>query len=76
MPIELLQEAFSTRPKVRQLFICYSEALLAQTFQIVACNAGHGVEARCCRWILTSHDRVGRDELPLAREFLAKMLGV
>lgn len=76
MPIEPLQEAFDTRPTVRQLFIRYSEALLAQTFQIVACNAVHGVEARCCRWILTSHDRVGRDELPLTHEFLAEMLGV
>ncbi|QFU18041.1 helix-turn-helix domain-containing protein [Microvirga thermotolerans] len=74
--LEPLQEAFETRPNLRQLFLRYVEALLTQTFQIVACNAVHSVEARCCRWLLSTHDRVGRDELPLTHEFLAEMLGV
>ncbi len=76
MPIEPLLDAFEARLKVRQLFIRYTEALLAQTFHIVACNAVHSVEARCCRWILRTHDRVERDDLPLTHEFLAEMLGV
>jgi len=76
MPIEPLQEAFDTRAGIRKLFLRYSEALLAQTFLIVACNAVHSVEARCCRWILSTHDRVGQDDLPLTHEFLAQMLGV
>ncbi len=54
----------------------YTEALLAQTFQTVACNAVHSVEARCCRWILATQYRVGRNELLLTHEFLAEMLGV
>jgi hypothetical protein len=54
----------------------YGEVLLAQTFQTVSCNAVHVVEARCCRWILSMHDRADRDALPLTHEFLAEMLGV
>jgi CRP-like cAMP-binding protein len=76
MPVTALQEAFDTHPGVRSLFMRYIEVLLEQTFQIVACNAVHGVEARCCRWILTTQDRVGKSDLPLTHEFLAEMLGV
>ncbi len=59
-----------------QPILNYGEALLGQTFQTVACNAIHPVEARCCRWILAMHDRTNEDTLPLTHEFLAVMLGV
>jgi CRP-like cAMP-binding protein len=49
---------------------------MAQTLQSVACNAAHSVEARCCRWILSTHDRLNQDDVPLTHEFLAEMLGV
>ena len=74
--IERLKEAVEASAALRQLIRLYIEALLAQTFQIVACNAVHSVEARCCRWILSTHDRVDQDTLPLTHEFLAEMLGV
>jgi CRP-like cAMP-binding protein len=71
-----LRQAADARPDMRRLLQRYTEALLAQTFQTVACNAVHSVEARCCRWILATHDRANRDDLPLTHEFLAQMLGV
>jgi CRP-like cAMP-binding protein len=74
--VERLNEAVEASPALRQLFRLYVEALLAQTFQSVACNAVHSVEARCCRWILSTRDRVNQDKLPLTHEFLAEMLGV
>ncbi|MBM6582997.1 Crp/Fnr family transcriptional regulator [Microvirga sp. BT689] len=73
---EQLNEVRNTRPKLRQLFMNYGEAFLAQTFQTVSCNALHPVEARCCRWILAMHDRAEGDTLPLTHEFLSEMLGV
>jgi CRP-like cAMP-binding protein len=73
---ERLNEARNARPKLHHLLTSYGEALLAQTFQTVACNAVHAVEARCCRWILSMHDRADQDSLPLTHEFLAEMLGV
>jgi CRP-like cAMP-binding protein len=74
--IDTLNQAVQARPKVRQLFFCFGEALLAQTLQTVACNAVHSVETRCCRWILSTRDRVDSDALPLTHETLAEMLGV
>ncbi len=73
---ERLNELRNARPKLRQLIAFYGEALLAQTFQTVSCNAVHVVEARCCRWILSIHDRTDQATLPLTHEFLAEMLGV
>lgn len=74
--IERLREAADASPELNELLLLYTEALLAQTFQIVACNAIHTVEARCCRWILSTQDRVNRTTLPLTHEFLADMIGV
>jgi CRP-like cAMP-binding protein len=65
-----------TCPSLRQVIMNYGETFLAQTFQTVSCNALHPVEARCCRWILSMHDRADGDSLPLTHEFLAEMLGV
>src|SRR5215213_5746880 len=76
IPFERLNEVRNARPGLRQLIMNYGEVLLAQTFQTVACNAVHVVEARCCRWILSMHDRADQDTLPLTHEFLAAMLGV
>jgi CRP-like cAMP-binding protein len=74
--IKQLQEAVDASPSLRDLLFRYVQALLSQTFQTVACNAAHSVEARCCQWILKTHDRVSRRELSLTHEFLAEMLGV
>jgi CRP-like cAMP-binding protein len=76
IPFERIDRVRNARPKVRELIANYNEALLNQTFQSVSCNAVHTVEARCCRWILSMHDRSGQDALPLTHEFLAEMLGV
>jgi CRP-like cAMP-binding protein len=74
--VEKLTEAGSVNLKIRQLILRFTEALLTQTLQTVACNAVHSVEARCCRWILTTRDRVDHDALPLTHETLAELLGV
>jgi CRP-like cAMP-binding protein len=55
----------------------YTQALIAQIAQTAACNRLHPVEARCARWLLMTHDRVGgAEQFPLTQEFLAQMLGV
>jgi DNA-binding transcriptional regulator YhcF (GntR family) len=50
--------------------------MMSRVLQNVACNAIHGAEARCSRWILSMHDRLEGDTVPLTHEFLADMLGV
>ena len=54
----------------------YVHSLMIQLGQQAACNGLHNVEERCSRWLLTAHDRVGLEELPITQEFLSQMLGV
>jgi CRP-like cAMP-binding protein len=69
----LLQEESGT---LRQLLYRYAQALFNQLAQHVVCNRLHRIAQRCARWLLLTHDRVGRDEFPLTHDFLALMLGV
>jgi CRP-like cAMP-binding protein len=43
----------------------YARAFLTQVTQQVACNNMHSVEERCCRWILSTGDRVGTAGVPM-----------
>ena len=74
-PIELLQSEFKRSEHVRDLFVSYSETLLSQVQQTVACNALHTTEQRICRWLLMMHDRAEGEALPYTHEFLSHMLG-
>lgn len=76
IPTERVHEAIAARPDIRESFLRFVEALFFQTLQILACNALHSVEKRCCRWILSMHDRMEQDTLPLTHELLAEMIGV
>ena len=71
-----LESAKERSSLIRDLFSRYADTLLAQTMQSVACNALHPIDARLCRWLLTTHDRVDSDEIALTQEYLAEMLGV
>jgi CRP-like cAMP-binding protein len=53
----------------------YSQGLLMLIMQSTGCMAMHTVQARCCRWLLMTHDRIHKDEFHLSHEFLAMMLG-
>src|SRR6202049_3666715 len=74
-PIELLQSEFKRSEYVRDLFVSYSETLLSQVQQSVACNAMHTTEERICRWLLMMLDRAEGEALPYTHEFLSHMLG-
>lgn len=54
----------------------YTQALMNQMAQSIACNRLHSVEQRCCRWLLLCQDRVQSDQILLTQEFLSQMLGV
>ena len=74
-PIEWLRAEFKRSEHVRDLFVSYSETLLSQVQQTVACNALHSTEERMCRWLLIMHDRAEGQALPYTHEFLSHMLG-
>jgi CRP-like cAMP-binding protein len=53
----------------------YAQGAMALMMQSTACMALHGVQERCCRWLLMTHDRVGSDQFELSHEFIAILLG-
>jgi CRP-like cAMP-binding protein len=59
-----------------ELLLRYANFFQVMVQQHAACNAAHNIEARMCRWILLTHDRVEGDRFPLTHEYLALMLGV
>jgi len=75
-PIGILQDEFNRSDHVRNLFVSFSETLLSQIQQTVACNSMHSVEERICRWLLMMHDRADGEVLPYTHEFLSHILGV
>ena len=76
IPTAKLQAAIKASPILRDVVVKYNEVLLAQIQQGSACNAFHEAEARLCRWLLQTRDRIDSDTIPLTQEFLAQMLGV
>jgi hypothetical protein len=74
--IDVLHMEFERSAQIRNLFVSYSEMLLAQIQQTVACNALHTTRQRIGRWLLMMHDRADGEYLGYTHEFLAGMLGV
>ena len=66
----VLREALDASSALRDVLGRYVQGLIVQIGQTVYANTDFPVEARL------THDRLGRDELPLTHEFLSIMLGV
>jgi hypothetical protein len=49
---------------------------MQSVMQSVACNRMHAMDARCARWILVTHERVGRARFEMTQPFLAVAIGV
>ena len=76
MTAEALRSEVGPGDRLYELLRRFTEATLVFAAQSSACNRLHSVEQRCSRWILHTHDRVGKDEFYLTQEFLSQMLGV
>ena len=75
VPMEVLEAAKQRSSFIANLFCRYSDYLLAQVMQSVACNAFHSITPRAARWLLHAQDRAG-SRLDLTQEALAGLLGV
>jgi len=71
-----LQTEVARGGELRSILNRYTQAHFTQVAQASACNRLHTMRQRCARWLLQTHDRVGRDEFPLTQRFLSQMLGV
>ncbi len=75
IPMSALEDAKQRSDFLANLFCRFSDYLLAQVQQSVACNAFHSIQQRSARWLLTAQDRAG-DRIELTQEALAGLLGV
>jgi CRP-like cAMP-binding protein len=71
-----LRQALGRSQPLDTLVRRYAAVRLRQTAQVVACDALHPAAERLSRWLLMSHDRVGRNEFPMTQEFMSELLGV
>jgi CRP-like cAMP-binding protein len=70
-----LKKEFERKGQLRTILQKYMLAHLIQSSQGSACNRLHNISERLARWILTCHDRIQSDHMPLTHEFLGQMLG-
>ncbi len=75
VPMHALEDAKRRSSFISNLFCRFSDYLLAQVMQSVACNAFHSIPQRAARWLLHAQDRAG-DRIQLTQEALAGLLGV
>ncbi len=73
--MKALEDAKTRSGHIRNLFCRFSDYLLGQVMQSVACNSFHTIEQRAARWLLTAQDRAGNN-IELTQEALAGLLGV
>ena len=76
IPASVLLKEAADSGELSGLLLRYVQALHVQVAQTAACNGRHSLAERLARWLLTAHDRVAGDDLPLSHEFLAIMLGM
>lgn len=74
VPMKVLEDAKKRSPFIANIFCRFSDYLLAQVMQSVACNSFHSITQRAARWLLTAQDRAG-DRIELTQEALAALLG-
>jgi len=75
VPMQPLEDAKRRSTFIGNLFCRFSDYLLAQVMESVACNAFHSIPERAARWLLHAQDRAG-DRIELTQEALARLLGV
>jgi CRP-like cAMP-binding protein len=74
--LKTLREEAAHSSELRECLQRSVQGLLMMTAQTAACNRVHEMHERLARWILTCHDRVESDRIPITHEFLGMMLGV
>ena len=75
MPMAALENGKRRSSFIANLFCRFSDYLLSQVMQSVACNAYHSIPERAARWLLHAQDRTG-DRIQMTQQALAGLLGV
>ena len=76
MKADVLRKEFDRCGPLHKLLLHYVHTLIVHLSQSSACNRFHTTRQRLCRWLLSSQDLSGSNELRSTQEFLSQMLGV
>jgi hypothetical protein len=76
MPAVFFEREIARNGKFREVVDGFCHSFLETVIQAVACNRLHTLDQRCCRWLLSVHDRIGRGRFELKPRFLARAMGV
>jgi CRP-like cAMP-binding protein len=76
MPAVFFERELARNGRFREVVDRFCHSFLETVIQAVACNRLHTTEERCCRWLLSVHDRIGRGRFELKVRFLARAMGV
>ncbi len=76
MPVMFFERELARNGRFREVVDGFCHSFLGTVIQAVACNRLHTTDQRCCRWLLSVHDRLGRGRFELKVRFLARAMGV
>ncbi|MFN2516778.1 MAG: Crp/Fnr family transcriptional regulator [Pyrinomonadaceae bacterium] len=70
------QDLKGVASSLRPLLMRYTQALLSQVSQSVACISQHSIRQRLARWLLAMRDRTGSNSLEITHELISLMMGI
>ena len=77
LPVEVFKGELQRRGSaLAGLMARYCRVFTMQLMQASACNALHSAEQRCCRWLLTTQDRIQSETFSITQIMLATALGL
>jgi CRP-like cAMP-binding protein len=76
LPGRYLKAEFDRHGEMQHLLLLYTQSLLRQMAQTVACNRHHSLDQQLCRWLLLSLDRMSGNVINMTQDLMANMLGV
>jgi len=76
LDVNVLLQEFKRGRNARRMLLRYTQALMTQIGQTVACNRHHSIEQQLCRWLLLTLDRQPSNEVVMTQELVAGILGV
>jgi hypothetical protein len=75
MPLVLFEYEMARNGGLAAIVDGYCHVFLQMVIQSIACNRLHSFQERCCRWLLSTHTRLGRARFELKPRFLARAMG-
>ncbi len=73
---QVIKQEFYRGGPLMQLLLRYTQSLITQTAQTVACNRYHSIDQQVCRALLVSLDQTQSNEVLMTQELIAKILGI